>query len=39
MRRYLLWLLILTSLVLYSLLVYNWWIEGNNRKVQTVEQR
>lgn len=30
MRKTLLWLLLLTLLVLYSLVVYGWWIEGNS---------
>ena len=29
MRRALLWALFLVALVLYSLVVYGWWIEGN----------
>jgi hypothetical protein len=29
MRRVLLWLLFLVALVIYSLLVYQWWLEGN----------
>ena len=30
MRRALLWVLFLLALVLYSLVVYSWWQEGNN---------
>lgn len=38
MKRTLFWLLVLTALVLYSLLVYSWWIEGNtNFERQRVE--
>jgi hypothetical protein len=34
-----LWLLVLAALTLYSLLVYNWWIEGNiNFEQQRVDQ-
>lgn len=29
MRRTILWLLFLVALVLYSLVVYSWWVEGN----------
>lgn len=39
MRRTLWWLLFLVALVLYSLLVYNWWVEGNiNRAKWEMEQ-
>lgn len=31
MRKTLLWLLVLVAAVLYSLVVYSWWIEGNQR--------
>lgn len=37
MRR-LWWLILLVALVLYSLLVYSWWLEGNtNRYIQQME--
>lgn len=29
MRRILIWLLVLTAAVLYSIVVYGWWMEGN----------
>jgi len=39
MRRTLFWLFLLTLAVLYSLLVYNWWVEGNiNRAKWQMEQ-
>lgn len=39
MRRTLLWLLFLVALVLYSLVVYSWWVEGNtNRYKWQMEQ-
>ena len=40
MRRTLFWLLVITALVLYSLVVYSWWIEGNtNRYKWQMEQQ
>jgi len=40
MRRTLVWLLVIAALVLYSLVVYGWWIEGNaNFERQRVEQQ
>lgn len=39
-RRLLFWLLVLTLLTLYSLLVYNWWVEGTmNFERQKAEQQ
>jgi hypothetical protein len=39
MRRTLFWLAVLTALVLYSLLVYSWILEGNaNFERQRIEQ-
>lgn len=39
-RKTLFWLLVLVALVLYSLTVYGWWIEGNsNFEQQRVELR
>lgn len=38
MRKTLLWLLLLTLAVLYSLVIYSWWVEGNtNRYKQEIE--
>lgn len=39
MRHTLLWLAVLAALVLYSIMVYGWWVEGNqNRYQQQIEQ-
>lgn len=39
MRRLLLWLLIITAAVLYSVIVYGWILEGNdNFERQRMEQ-
>lgn len=39
MRRTLFWLLLLTLAVLYSLVVYSWWVEGNtNFERQRIEK-
>lgn len=29
-RKTIIWLLVLAALVLYSVTVYSWWIEGNS---------
>lgn len=39
-RKTIIWLLVLAALVLYSLLVYSWWIEGNtNFEQQRIEMQ
>lgn len=40
MKNTLLWLLFLIAAVLYSLMIYSWWVEGNsNRYQQRIEQQ
>lgn len=40
MRRTLVFLLVLSATVLYSLVIYGWWMEGNaNFERQRVEQQ
>ncbi len=40
MKKTLLWPLVLTALIIYSLLVYGWLIEGNsNFHMQEIEQK
>lgn len=38
MRRILLWVLFIVALVLYSLVVYSWWLEGNSHQNIGIEQ-
>lgn len=36
-RRALIWLLVALALTAYGLVVYSWWLEGNERQVERLQ--